>query len=1063
MSSALSGDKFEVFDPYVGRVFGNILDQYDNPAYVLTLSVMPPPDSVTESGSDAQATQGDATTPADLVQQGVSPGNIPTGNPLDRDSILNSSGNDARGDTPSPSKTTTTVSSKRKVIVAQTGVTSTQIDDLEITTVPNNVTPNAIGVVKFTISQPGAANLLDQIQFARKYLGYTESQLSFGGVITLLLEIEFKGYTSDINDSEAGGEIASIAGPYPIQLTVNEFNVRMDQTGSYYDFQCTPTDHIGFADFYFKSPASFTSRGKTITEHVNSYVSAYNKYLAENSTDYERPDEIVFDLSELVGKKAIAPGVGGAATVVTINDDSVTSPDTAGAESQGSAMNNESAAATAEEKQAQLRANPTDSGRTDSIAAAGAGEIVVKEGTDVHKYIGTLLSMNTEFLNNMSRKSNINDPSDDTVNEEQTFITWYGVKSNVQYVKWDSRRNDYTKKITFTPYLYFTGRGDIALTLNEYSYLDKARKDDGVRVATKRLQDIVAQGNLRKSYYYLFTGKNDQILNLDITYDGAHQLILPPKGGYTSDVTLTSSQNLSVQIPENKDMSLREVFGKAKRLRDGNLFKDALAQLSRAADSLEGFAAGIGSTASELKSAIADSTGRSAQLLVDALDSATLRQAAAALDGSPVSKDLIDTPTQNGTITSQGFGEYVPEISGQIYASDFVAPNGALTIEELEDAGYIEADPAIVGQNIPPVVNVDIPNQFGDAIYQVTTPANMLFGFVYRQALNTNFMHAINMTLRGDPWYLGINPKTGRLREDTVSTAESVSVRGDNFFILQIGSPSAFDPRVDDEDANTGYWNSDISNSLSGVYRMRLVVNRFSRGIFTSELEATREQTIPLHLIRPLRPGEQQTVDFSDVDDSASAGIFGVPTAPTDTASGDAGSVAISQVPLQPPANSEQARAAASQYLGRSISDEDWNLLLRATAAESSPLSRVNPREDANVMAVILNRVKSPLYPNTIQGVLSQRAQFSSVTGPTASRVNFNQPNNQRIAAVANSIATNLNTIQIATANHLNFTANNPAAYRIPGDQNIGFMYQGRNTPGSEVINNTVFFTARGK
>jgi hypothetical protein len=857
MAEQRPGGKFEIPDPYVGRVYGNILDQYDNPTYVLTISVPPPPDSTAAPES--------STTPA-----ADPPADGATG------------GTDARSDAPAAGTTRTTPINKKKVVIAQTGVTATQIDDLEITSLPITNATTAMGEIKFTISQPGGANLLDQIQYARKYMGYTDEQLAAGSTsMVLILEIEFKGYTSSYEDPEEGGKPTSIAGPYALELTVNTIAVRIDQTGSYYDFVCVLTKDVGLADHYFKLPTSITSRGKNITEHVESFVTAFNEYLTNNSTDYERPDQIEIDLSELIGRKSTSPGTGGAATSLTINDETVTTTETPGAENAGRPMNNESTAETAEQRQQQLEASPTDSGNTDRVAADGKNNIDVKDGTSVHDYIGILLSMNAEFLTKMTRKADVNDPQSDEVNSEQTFVTWYGVRSTVKYEKWDSRRRSYTKKITYTPYLYETARGDIVLTLNEYKHLEKARGDDGVRIATKRLQDIVSQGNLRKSYYYLFTGKNDQILNLDITYDHAHQLVLPPKGGFTSDISITSAQNLAVQIPENKDMSLRDVFGKAKSLADGNLFKKALSQLSQTANSLSDFATSIGRSVDELSAAINDSTGRAAQALVSALDSATLGQAARALDAPFQSGDLSDTPTENGSITSQGFGPYVPEVSGQIYAADFVTPNDALSIEDLEAAGYIQTDPSVSGQNTSPVVNADLPNRFNNAIYNTSTPANMLFGFVYRQHYNVNFLHKIEMTVRGDPWYIGGDPNTGRadMFNRTNSSEESMALRANqNFMILQIGSPTAYDYRVDDEDANSGYWPNNISNSLSGVYVMNKVVNRFARGIFTTEIEAFREQAIPLHLIRPLRPGEEQTVDFSDVDDSAAAGIFGTLT-----------------------------------------------------------------------------------------------------------------------------------------------------------------------------------------
>jgi hypothetical protein len=836
-----SSNRYEIPDPYVGRVYGNILDQYANPTYVLTLSIPPPPESFNTSTANDSPTE----TSIDFER-------------LDTPTILS---------TPPPVN-----SKKKKVVIAQTGVTATQIDDLEITATAHSDVPHMMTKINFTISQPGAANLFDQIQYARKYMGYSDQQLNVGGVIFFQLDIEFKGYTNILDDESLGGQITNIAGPFSWTIIVHDVSVRIDQTGSYYDFQCVMSADQALADQFFKIPKNITSRGKTITEHVFGFVKELNNYLANNSTDYSRPDEIVIDLSELIGTPSNIPGVGGATGVdiSTIKDETVITSNSAAAEISNRPMNDESSAETAEQREQQLNQNPTDTGRFDKIAADGADNIDVTEGTSIYDYVGMLLSMNDEFKSRISRKKDINDPSSDDVNLDQTFVYWYSVKTRVQYLAWDSRRKDYTKKITFIPYILRTARGDIVLTNNEYSYLEE-RDEEAVRVATKRLQDIVSMGNLRKAYYYLFTGKNDQILNLDITIDRTQTLIMPPKGGYTSDITLTSAQNLTVQNPINRDMSLNDVFKKAKTLADGSLFKKGLNQLSNSATNLAQFANSLGRSVDELKSAIADSTGRSAQLLVDSLESAQLAQASRSLDAAFLSRDLSDTPTENSSVISEGFGDYVPEVSGQIYASDFITPNDSLTLEELESAGYVYADPNITGQSIPPTQNTEVNNRFNRATYDTSTPSNMLFGFLYRQHLNVSFMHKIDITLRGDPWYLGSDPNTGRADTFALknSTPGSAAYRSNqNYFILQIGTNSAFDLRIDDEDANSGYGtNNNISNSFSGVYSMLTVISRFNRGIYTNEVSAFKEETVPLHLIRPLKPGEVPT-DFSNVDAS---------------------------------------------------------------------------------------------------------------------------------------------------------------------------------------------------
>lgn len=149
-----------------------------------------------------------------------------------------------------------------------------------------------------------------------------------------------------------------------------------------------------------------------------------------------------------------------------------------------------------------------------------------------------------------------------------------------------------------------------------------------------------------------------------------------------------------------------------------------------------------------------------------------------------------------------------------------------------------------------------------------------------------------------------------------------------------------------------------------------------------------------------------------------------------------------------------QARSQAEAFLGRKLSDSEWNNLVAATVAESLPNS---PQEQAGIMAVILNRVKSSQYPNTVNEVLLQPGQFQAVTGtrnnPGAVR-NFTNPDERQMASTIRGVNQYLGTM---SPNWLNFTSNISAAYG-PGT-NIGFRDTVRNSNDSRVIGGTVFGT----
>lgn len=84
---------------------------------------------------------------------------------------------------------------------------------------------------------------------------------------------------------------------------------------------------------------------------------------------------------------------------------------------------------------------------------------------------------------------------------------------------------------------------------------------------------------------------------------------------------------------------------------------------------------------------------------------------------------------------------------------------------------------------------------------------------------------------------------------------------------------------------------------------------------------------------------------------------------------------------LNPPTN--EARKIAEAYLGSNMTDEEWNNLVAATAAEASN----NEEERAYVMAVMINRLRNKLRSNqnaSIFDVLTRKNQFQAVTGTNA-------------------------------------------------------------------------------
>lgn len=1033
----------KIYDPYVGSIYGNILDQYDNPTYNLKLYMKP----------DEVGTASSSTTTS-------SPANT-------------SSGAAAREDTPSSStKAAPTAADKKIVVLAQTGVTANQVDNLELTGYiqPGRVkadTPTTTG--SFTVVQPGAANFLDQLQWARKYLGASEDKLQTVDIV-LYLDITFLGYDSDIDDIDAAGEPTQITDVFTYQLRPTEIKVRVDNTGSQYDFKVAVSNSIGFADTIYKIPQNFELEGSTISELIKDLEKKYNEALEKTSTEY-LADKVAFNLDALLKGTGAVDSLGSTAQDY-IKDESIPHAGNSQKVERTTAINAPAA-----------NSPGSVSGKQTDKVIPGI-RMPVKEGDTIFNIIGKILLQNKEFQSKVTRKEDVDNPGNTKVNDDQTFIQWYDIHSQIENVKWDKKRNMYAKKYTYTPYIVKDARSDIALTTKDFDALKTTAKIGTgdkekplTALATKRLQDLYNLGVLSKSYFYIFTGLNDQIINLDITYDNAVTLLMPPKGGMIADFAVTNSTAVTNSEPINKDMTLGDKFDAAKKEANKESLVDVFKQLKGLASDVTGLAQNLGRSVSEIKAVIDDVNSATSRSIIQSISGASIDNTLKKI-GVSNSSDPADTP---GTVTQitktnlSGEGTYSPEVSGFLYSEDLVQPGGNITQKELESAGLLELEKkTATGVSHATPVTKSLANPLSGVT--VDGPASMLMGYVYRARQSTNFLLNIDLTLRGDPyWLTKINSGEFEKIKPSRDYTHNPLPGGNYYFLLTIGTPRKFDYNINDEDDNTGYW-SDASTSgiFSGLFFPIEWKNKFNNGLFTTEIKATKEISVPLQWIKRVPPGETppnwddpKKADFlnagvDEVNDFVYAtGITATPPPGTDS---DDTTSPVKPEDLQPlqfgNAKSKEAKAKVEAYLGRPVTDREFEILVRSTIGESGG----GTQEDAAIASVILNRAKTNYGGHGgIEGQLYAKNQFQAVTGTktTGASQGYTNPTPQQIARATNNILNNLS--QYQSQGWLNFTAENPAAYG-PGTV-ASFRTRALNTPGNQVLgtgaNKTIFFTDR--
>lgn len=152
---------------------------------------------------------------------------------------------------------------------------------------------------------------------------------------------------------------------------------------------------------------------------------------------------------------------------------------------------------------------------------------------------------------------------------------------------------------------------------------------------------------------------------------------------------------------------------------------------------------------------------------------------------------------------------------------------------------------------------------------------------------------------------------------------------------------------------------------------------------------------------------------------------------------------------------SGSAREAAEKYLGRKMSDEEYDYLIRATHAEAGAGKTADPKEQAMIMGSILNRARG-MGENGVIKALTAKNQFQAVTGtkynPGPSANFAKGPDGKRLASIEGAAVDYLPNV---SPDQKNFTAASSAAYGA--GTNIGYrdnmLAQGGSVVGGSVFN----------
>jgi len=424
-----------------------------------------------------------------------------------------------------------------RIIIAQTGVTKFQIDNLQISSVvsktaPKNLRGNRIYpfVLNFSLLEPFGMSFIDLLNRTMYELNKDLNLAKNPPIqqMPLLLEIELIGQKDNFENSSESAELGEVFyhNAYPIRII--DFELDGAKQGTTYEVRCVPIHNFApVADTTVeKVPEELKISGST----VNELLADFSKQMKDKqqsiqtqkgeSSDNKKPG---FDIGEYKLASHGMPGLKDIFNELTIdkeyteNLDKVKVKDTTGL-----------TISQVKEKDQSGQADSANDGNSVKIIT-----IDIPKDKKVEDVMISLASLNSDFCKHCGRydvapESSQFDPK--TLNEDKTQ---YLVPDVYVTTEWDGKSFKSDNKLALTYTYNLSGKLDSAIVIDpaELNIEDKKYNDKITKAAQNR--------DVSKFYAYTYTGLNDQIIDVDLKQEYGVRYLFPGKGGKQSNYTLS--------------------------------------------------------------------------------------------------------------------------------------------------------------------------------------------------------------------------------------------------------------------------------------------------------------------------------------------------------------------------------------------------------------------------------------------------------------------------------------------------------------------------------------------
>jgi hypothetical protein len=484
-----------------------------------------------------------------------------------------------------------------RIIIAQTGVTKFQIDELEINSVvhpspPANLPGNTTSAYRlnFNLNEPFGMSFIDLLNRTAYELNKT-SKIEFPGgktpplqTMPYIMEIELLGIPDPQDITEGSGETSefSLEGTdnvfykTAIPFRIVNFDINPAVSGTTYNIQAVTINEIGTTASRSVTivPAAIEISGGTVEELLLSLTTAMQeqqKGLANKKLSDEDAEKFAIEYGEY-----------------KLGDEGF--PNHKDIFKEGLPIDPEYFGSSLALKDVKKRVNKTteslkqdaEAGKEDPPAQGNEKTITIKipAGVSIPELMVDLGSLNSNYILATHRFDTGNEAAEldtNTLNKKKTQIV---VPKTRRTWTWPEEKFTAQGKMALTHTYHLTGRLSSTTVMNP-----KELEIDGFKENTLVKEAAVNRGVV-KSYNYFYTGVNDQVYNVDLNINNGVRYLMPGYGGKQSNYSLSQAgaadkvviQKIDTVKDEQSASVEKEILAKFEAI--GTDIKDTLTKLA---------------------------------------------------------------------------------------------------------------------------------------------------------------------------------------------------------------------------------------------------------------------------------------------------------------------------------------------------------------------------------------------------------------------------------------------------------------------------------------------------